>query len=187
MVRRTTAVAAIAHLSVLETRSLASAALLRLTGDEAMHAMRHKETDHGVRQARRERTIASGLTTSPAASGTRWTGGLITRSAIRPAGEPNPPPSNQGDVRYAYHLEKTYDLTLDEYYEMLEAQDHVCAICGGTDEGRRLAVDHCHVTGKVRQLPCSKCNRGLRFFQDDPALLERAIAYLARSTGTVTA
>ncbi len=96
-----------------------------------------------------------------------------------------PAPSNQGDARYAYHLEKTYGLTLEQYYAMLEAQAHVCATCGGTDEGRRLAVDHCHVTSRVRQLLCGGCNRGLGFFHDDPTLLERAIEYLGRSVAAV--
>jgi hypothetical protein len=96
------------------------------------------------------------------------------RNAYRRA---NPAPSNQGDTRYSYHLETTYGLSLEEYEAMLEAQDHVCAICGGPDS-RRLAVDHCHETERIRGLLCHKCNTALGLLQDDTTRMERAIAYL---------
>lgn len=47
---------------------------------------------------------------------------------------------------------------------MVEAQDGMCALCGKPESvkrnGRvvRLAVDHCHETGRVRGLLCFGCN-----------------------------
>jgi hypothetical protein len=96
------------------------------------------------------------------------------RNAYRRA---NPAPSNQGDPRYANHLAAAYGLSLDDYDKMLAAQEYRCAICadGGS---RRLAVDHCHETAKVRGLLCDKCNMGLGLFKDDPDRMMRAVGYL---------
>ena len=55
------------------------------------------------------------------------------------------------------YLRESYGLKLSEYNDMLEAQNHKCAICG-QDETRfqkKLVIDHCHDTGKVRQLLCN--------------------------------
>lgn len=86
-------------------------------------------------------------------------------------------------------LRRTYGITLDEYYEMLRQQDHVCAICKRPENAvdhrsglpRALAVDHCHETGKVRGLLCTNCNRGLGKFNDNVEYLAEAIKYLSRA------
>jgi hypothetical protein len=41
-----------------------------------------------------------------------------------------------------------------------------------------LAVDHCHTTGKIRGLLCSKCNPALGAFNDNIEILNSAIKYL---------
>lgn len=71
-----------------------------------------------------------------------------------------------------------FGITLEQHQEMLDQQGHVCAICGGIDNNKRLAVDHCHTTSEIRGLLCSKCNQGLGLFKDDPALLAKAAEYL---------
>lgn len=50
-----------------------------------------------------------------------------------------------------------------------------CWICSSTD---RLCIDHCHSTGKVRGLLCSKCNTALGYFDDSSDKMKRAIEYL---------
>jgi hypothetical protein len=80
---------------------------------------------------------------------------------------------------------RRYGITAQEYDDLLTAQSGVCAICGHSERYRdrqRLAVDHCHTTGRVRGLLCSACNKGIGCFEDDPAILERAIDYLHRTT-----
>jgi hypothetical protein len=42
----------------------------------------------------------------------------------------------------------------------------------------RLSVDHCHNTGKIRGILCTKCNTGLGSFKDNIELLMNAIKYL---------
>jgi hypothetical protein len=72
-----------------------------------------------------------------------------------------------------------YGLTSDEYQSMLEQQNHVCAICHQKCTSKpSLAVDHDHVTGKVRGLLCGNCNNGLGRFKDNVEWLSNAIEYL---------
>ena len=72
-----------------------------------------------------------------------------------------------------------YGMNSDDYSQMLNEQKGVCKICKTECKTRRvLSVDHCHDTGTVRGLLCSKCNSALGFFNDDPTLLQKAMEYL---------
>jgi len=77
--------------------------------------------------------------------------------------------------------QKRFGITLAEYNEMLIRQGGVCAICESSPGRRRLEVDHCHATGKVRGLLCEICNRALGHFQDSPKIFRSAAEYLERS------
>lgn len=84
-------------------------------------------------------------------------------------------------------LRKHYGITLDEYNQMHEEQNGVCAICGKpevdvdkrTGKTRRLAVDHHHDSGKVRKLLCARCNQGIGNLKEDPEILRKALEYLS--------
>lgn len=84
-------------------------------------------------------------------------------------------------------FQKRFGITVEDYGAMLKAQKGVCGICLRPEstidhrmkKPRRLAVDHCHTTGKVRGLLCVGCNQALGNFQDDPTRLQAAIDYLA--------
>lgn len=80
------------------------------------------------------------------------------------------------------HLRIQYDLTYDEFVNMLIAQDNKCAICNGElvfkDRKRKPNIDHDHSTGKVRSILCFTCNTALGKFQDSKVLLQSAIDYL---------
>jgi hypothetical protein len=79
-------------------------------------------------------------------------------------------------------LAKKYNIPRDAYTTMVASQDNKCAVCGEQcRSGRRLAVDHCHKSGKVRGLLCRSCNVGLGHFKDDPKLLLLAAKYLLRT------
>lgn len=73
-------------------------------------------------------------------------------------------------------------LTLEDYDRVVKRHGGVCDICGGPPDGRwsTFTLDHCHKTGVLRGLLCSKCNRGVGFFKDDPQLMQKAIKYLRR-------
>ena len=76
---------------------------------------------------------------------------------------------------------KVYGLSGEEYKILLNKQNGVCAICKtACSSGRRLAVDHCHVTGRVRGLLCANCNTALGKFKDSPSLMVDAIRYIEK-------
>lgn len=68
-----------------------------------------------------------------------------------------------------------YGLTKSMWDAMYFEQDGTCAICS---QREATFVDHCHETGQVRALLCSKCNMGLHFIEDD-VFIGKAGEYLA--------
>lgn len=75
-------------------------------------------------------------------------------------------------------LKWKYDLTIEEFDAMREAQGFACAICRELFD-RTPHVDHDHETGAVRGLLCSSCNTGLGHFKDDPVRIAAAAVYLS--------
>lgn len=75
------------------------------------------------------------------------------------------------------HLKYTYGITTEDYNQMLKEQDGKCAVCGKPPKTMRLAVDHCHKTGKIRGLLCSYCNRRV-IGRHTLEILEAAVRYL---------
>jgi hypothetical protein len=73
------------------------------------------------------------------------------------------------------HDTARYGLSEDSRVAMEIEQDYCCAACGKRETGmlrgrvRRLAVDHCHQTGKVRQLLCVRCNASQGVLNDNLA------------------
>lgn len=86
-----------------------------------------------------------------------------------------------------YDLKRNFGLTVSEYDAMLEAQKGCCAICATPQSllPIRLAVDHCHKTGKIRGLLCNPCNKGIGNLKDDKQVILNALTYLNQhSTNT---
>lgn len=83
---------------------------------------------------------------------------------------------------------RAYGITVDDFKRMSKEQDHKCAICNvqhvdyvnGKNLIKRLHIDHCHATGKVRRLLCNNCNVGLGNFKDNTELLLKAVDYLGK-------
>jgi hypothetical protein len=80
------------------------------------------------------------------------------------------------------HLRLTYNLTIDEYENLLKSQNSECGICKEPFT-KRPHIDHDHVTGKVRGLLCGDCNVALGGFKDNVNFLQNAIDYLNINTG----
>jgi hypothetical protein len=78
-----------------------------------------------------------------------------------------------------------YKIAPADFEAMLIAQDGKCAICRCAPSARykgrlkNLAVDHDHVTGRIRALLCNGCNAGLGHFKNNPLTLIAAVQYLS--------
>lgn len=86
------------------------------------------------------------------------------------------------DYHRETHIKRKYNLSIDQYNSMIDAQDSKCSICSYMFGQRKgdIHVDHCHTTGKIRGLLCDRCNRGLGYFKDDIQSLANAIKYLTK-------
>lgn len=85
-------------------------------------------------------------------------------------------------------IERTYDLSYEDYKKMVHSHKGACGICGGEgflmspEHKAKLVIDHCHVTGTVRGLLCHNCNRALGLLKDSVSSLKNAIKYLEGAT-----
>jgi len=83
-------------------------------------------------------------------------------------------------------ISRTYGVPPEWYGATLAEQEGVCAICGGQDEHKRLAVDHDHKCcpsrlscGEcVRGLLCQRCNQVLGSVGESIDLLRKMVSYL---------
>ena len=82
-------------------------------------------------------------------------------------------------------LKCVYGITLNEFKEILLAQDSRCAICKADKPNGRGGwhVDHNHNTSKIRGLLCHSCNTVLGHVKDDPNHLQAMINYLIHNGG----
>lgn len=96
-----------------------------------------------------------------------------------------------GNVYCDFHSKKLKRLQPENYrrglseeklQEMFDCQKQKCKICQKKAKShKKLCVDHCHVTNKIRGLICNNCNSGLGFFKDNPKFLKAAINYINTS------
>lgn len=77
-------------------------------------------------------------------------------------------------------LKSRFGITLEQYEEMYLAQNGKCLCCGASEStfGHRLAVDHCHTTGRIRGLLCKDCNVALGYLKEDKQIVENLLAYI---------
>lgn len=79
---------------------------------------------------------------------------------------------------------RKYGMTPAEWDNMFAGQGFQCGACGGEDPlGANWATDHCHKTGKVRGILCSRCNLALGMAKDNPKTLRALAEYLEKQAG----
>lgn len=86
------------------------------------------------------------------------------------------------------HNLKEFKISSIDFEYLLKKQNGLCGICGlpeiandkHKDYKREMAVDHDHLTGKIRGLLCTNCNLGIGHFKDDDSKLWKAILYLKK-------
>lgn len=74
------------------------------------------------------------------------------------------------------HLRHKYGIDLVDYNQMLSEQDGKCKICKA--EVKRLVVDHCHITKRVRGLLCNHCNVGIGMLKESENIMREALNYI---------
>ena len=89
------------------------------------------------------------------------------------------------EQRRLAHVKRLYKLNAEQYYQMIQQQNNLCAICHNPEictnknkDVRPLCIDHDHTTGKVRGLLCNSCNAMLGNANDSIDKLKAAINYL---------
>lgn len=88
--------------------------------------------------------------------------------------KPCPPWKNRQRLLHKRGLNDT------SFFAMLLLQEGRCLICLKLIfKQSEIAIDHCHVTGRVRGLLCHGCNTGLGAFRDNIGSLIRAAIYLS--------
>ena len=74
--------------------------------------------------------------------------------------------------------------------KILETQNNKCAICEKRikyPDGRNIALDHNHSTGKIRGLLCQRCNRLLGRIENNLKLIPKFLTYLKETNhGTLS-
>lgn len=89
---------------------------------------------------------------------------------------------SKSEMEHKYTLRKKHNMTPEDYEALLQQQSGVCAICGEANlNGRRLAVDHDHETGKIRGLLCVTCNVALNKLDQNRDWAKKAIEYLIQA------
>lgn len=103
---------------------------------------------------------------------------------------PNPPISENIKLRrISYNLKYRFGITWLAFRFLEQEQNAVCKICGQPEprflRGKRkvLSIDHCHESGKIRGLLCSRCNPGIGYLHHDQNLLLKAANYLEKWDG----
>ncbi len=87
----------------------------------------------------------------------------------------------QSEKGKASYLRTTYNLSLEDYEEILHQQKGRCKICSKEFNKKNphdIGIDHNHKTGKIRGILCSKCNIALGALDDDIYKFLSAIKYL---------
>lgn len=97
----------------------------------------------------------------------------ICRARVRKWARENPKTLQR--IRFKANLKRYYGITPEDFSLMLETQNRRCAICL---HRKKLSVDHCHKSKKVRGLLCRDCNFSLGLLRDSVDNLSRAVKYL---------
>jgi hypothetical protein len=100
------------------------------------------------------------------------------------------PKRNTNELKSYYYIRGSkLKLCKKKYNKMLIEQNYVCAICKKPETiinghinrvPKRLAIDHCHESNKIRGLLCHFCNTTIGKMNDSIEILESAINYIKK-------
>lgn len=73
-----------------------------------------------------------------------------------------------------------YGLTQSDVERMIHDQGNQCSICLSAFSEVIMHIDHCHSTGKVRSLLCSRCNQAIGLIDESIDRADKIKQYLQR-------
>ncbi len=84
------------------------------------------------------------------------------------------------DTKYKAQPRKwaKFKLGEEEYEQYFIDAGYKCSCCGVSKDDRRLCLDHCHSTGKIRGVLCTNCNTALGLVHENTSTLGNLIKYL---------
>jgi protein-arginine kinase activator protein McsA len=90
--------------------------------------------------------------------------------------------------RHQRLLQRQHGITPEQFEKLYAAPK--CGGCGVSKSkpqngspAKRLALDHCHTTNRIRGLLCHECNRTIATAQDSPQILRQLADYLENPPG----
>lgn len=98
---------------------------------------------------------------------------------------------NKRESSRIYSLKRKFGITVEQYNDLLEQQNHCCAVCGRHQDEfkKKFAVDHAHTeskdipAGMIRGLLCYICNTRIVGDRTNPEIFQKTADYLRRHTG----
>ena len=79
------------------------------------------------------------------------------------------------------NIARRYNITIEYYNDILNKQQGRCLLCNIIP--KKIVVDHCHSSGKVRGLLCNECNTAIGLFKENIEVFKKAIDYLLINKG----
>ena len=85
--------------------------------------------------------------------------------------------------RKAHRKMRGLIITDEDCIQMLKLQKGKCGVCKNPikyPDGHKTHVDHCHTTGKIRELLCLQCNTLLGKLEINPLRTKRLLEYMTK-------
>lgn len=111
--------------------------------------------------------------------------GVCNKTVLRWLEAPTINTPQQRESARAKRLWSLYRLTEADFDALMAFQGGRCAVSGRPPGKKRLNIDHRHDTGEIFGLLSFTINKGLAYFNDDPALLRAAANYLEKPPARV--
>ena len=81
-------------------------------------------------------------------------------------------------TRYGITVGRLRALKADANYRCQACGVHEDELVHASFKYSKLVVDHCHATGEVRGILCTRCNTALGHLDDNPVKINNLLAYL---------
>lgn len=78
-----------------------------------------------------------------------------------------------------------FKLSEAEYEQYFIDAGYKCGCCHTTSDKRRLCLDHCHDTGRIRGVLCSNCNTALGLVHENIETLRNLIKYVGEHNDSI--